>query len=99
MKPSSNASIFLCIVVLITTVTPADGQDLLPALVRRLKPSAVAIETFDSRGDKLSRGSGFFIDSGRIVTNRRVIAGAYRAEAHSSTGKVYALNAGLASAG
>ena len=89
MKPSSNASIFLFIVVLIAIVIPADGQDLLPELVRRIKPSAVAIETFDSRGDKLSRGSGFFIGSDRIVTNRHVIEGAYRAEAHSSTGKVY----------
>jgi hypothetical protein len=29
------------------------SQDLLPELVRRIKPSAVAIETFDSRGEKL----------------------------------------------
>jgi tetratricopeptide (TPR) repeat protein len=96
MKPSSNASIFLFIVVLIAIVIPADGQDLLPELVRRIKPSAVAIETFDSRGDKLSRGSGFFIDSDRIVTNRHVIEGAYRAEAHSSTGKVYPVKGVLA---
>ena len=96
MKPSSNASIFLFIVVLTAIVIPADGQDLLPELVRRIKPSAVAIETFDSRGDKLSRGSGFFIDSDRIVTNRHVIEGAYRAEAHSSTGKVYAVKGVLA---
>src|SRR5258705_5453605 len=96
MKPSSNASIFLFIVVLTAIVIPADGQDLLPELVRRIKPSAVAIETFDSRGDKLSRGSGFFIDSDRIVTNRHVIEGAHRAEAHSSTGKVYAVKGVLA---
>ena len=96
MKPSSTASIFLFIVVLTAIVIPADGQDLLPELVRRIKPSAVAIETFDSRGDKLSRGSGFFIDSDRIVTNRHVIEGAYRAEAHSSTGKVYAVKGVLA---
>src|SRR5258705_1631175 len=96
MKPSSNASIFLFIVVLTAIVIPADGQDLLPELVRRIKPSAVAIEAFDSRGDKLSRGSGFFIDSDRIVTNRHVIEGAYRAEAHSSTGKVYAVKGVLA---
>jgi tetratricopeptide (TPR) repeat protein len=96
MKPSSNASIFFFIVVLIAIVLPAEGQDLLPELVRRIKPSAVAIETFDSRGDKLSRGSGFFIGSDRIVTNRHVIEGAYRAEAHSSTGKVYLVKGVLA---
>src|SRR5215210_3039246 len=69
-------------------VTPP-AQDLLPELVRRIKPSAVAIETFDARGEKLSRGSGFFIDSDRVVTNRHVIDNAYRAEIHSYTGNVY----------
>jgi tetratricopeptide (TPR) repeat protein len=64
-------------------------QDLLPELVRRIKPSAVAIETFDARGEQLSRGSGFFIDSDRVVTNRHVIENAYRAEVHSFNGYVY----------
>ncbi len=65
------------------------SQDLLPELVRRIKPSAVAIETFDAKGEKLSRGSGFFIDTDRVVTNRHVIDNAYRAEIHSYTGDVY----------
>jgi len=72
------------------------SQDLLPDLVRRIKPSAVAIETFDSRGEKLSRGSGFFVDTDRIVTNRHVIEGAYRAEIHSSTGAVFPVKGVLA---
>src|SRR6185295_13691870 len=74
--------------ILLTVVPTVYSQDQLPELVRRIKPSAVAIETFDSRGEKLSRGSGFFIDSDRIVTNRHVIEGAYRAEIHSSNGTV-----------
>lgn len=65
------------------------SQDLLPELVRRIKPSAVAIETFDARGEKLSRGSGFFIDNDRVVTNRHVIDNAVRAEVHSYNGNVY----------
>jgi tetratricopeptide (TPR) repeat protein len=72
------------------------SQDPLPELVRRIKPSAVAIETFDSRGETLSRGSGFFVESDRIVTNRHVIEGAYRAEVHSSTGAVYPVRGVLA---
>ncbi len=68
---------------------PAHSQDQLPDLVRRIKPSAVAIETFDARGEKLSRGSGFFIDVDRIVTNRHVIEGAYRAEVHLNSGYAY----------
>ena len=75
---------------------PAPAQDLLPELVRRIKPSAVAIETFDVRGEKLSRGSGFFIDTDRVVTNRHVIEGAFRAEVHSSTGNNYPVKGVLA---
>ncbi len=85
----------LCSVLALIVCSPlaainlASPQDILPELVRRIKPSAVAIETYDSRGEKLSRGSGFFIEIDRIVTNRHVIEGAYRAEIHSSTGTVY----------
>jgi tetratricopeptide (TPR) repeat protein len=76
--------------------SPSKTQDLLPELVRRIKPSAVAIETYDARGEKLSRGSGFFIDTDRVVTNRHVIEGATRAEIHSSTGNVYPVKGVLA---
>jgi len=72
------------------------SQDLLPELVRRIKPSAVAIETFDSKGEKLSRGSGFFVEADRIVTNRHVLEGAYRAEVHSPSGAVFPVKGVLA---
>src|SRR6266498_5249733 len=75
--------------ILISSYVCAESQDLLPELVRRIKPSAVAIETFDARGEKLSRGSGFFIDFDRVVTNRHVIDNAFRAEVHSYNGNVY----------
>src|SRR5713101_5404483 len=68
---------------------PSRAQESLPELVRRIKPSAVAVETFDARGEKLSRGSGFFIDLDRVVTNRHVIEGAYRAEVHLNSGYAY----------
>lgn len=80
----------------LVTARPPIPQDLLPELVRRIKPSAVAIETFDARGEKLSRGSGFFINAERVVTNRHVIEGAHRAEIHSSTGSVYPVEGVLA---
>src|SRR5713101_77378 len=79
----------LLLVILVTAVGYVPAQDILPDLVRRIKPSAVAIETFDARGEKLSRGSGFFIDVDRIVTNRHVIEGAYRAEVHLNSGYAY----------
>lgn len=82
--------------LLFITANTSLSQDQLPELVRRIKPSAVAIETFDVRGEKLSRGSGFFIDLDRIVTNRHVLDGAYRAEIHSSTGTIYPVKSVLA---
>src|ERR1700730_9323062 len=94
---SSNTLNVLSVIIIFTgSLLPAYSQDLLPELVRRIKPSAVAIETFDARGEKLSRGSGFFIDTDRIVSNRHVIEGAYRAEVHSSTGNVYPVKGVLA---
>ncbi len=84
-----STTICLLALLLFLVVPRARTQDLLPELVRRIKPSAVAVETFDAHGEKLSRGSGFFINADRVVTNRHVIEGAYRAEIHSSTGAVY----------
>ena len=86
---SRSASIFCAVVFLLVPIPGVQSQDLLPELVRRIKPSAVAIETFDARGEKLSRGSGFFIAADRVVTNRHVIDNAYRAEVHSYNGSVY----------
>ena len=82
--------IFLIVCCGLSFLAPnALSQDDLPNLVRRIKPSAVAIETFDARGQQLSRGSGFFVDKDRVVTNRHVIEGAYRAEVHLSSGNTY----------
>lgn len=88
-------SLWLLLLVLIPAPIRA-SQDILPELVRRIKPSAVAIETFDSHGEKLSRGSGFFVEVDRIVTNRHVLEGAYRAEVHSSSGAVFPVRGLLA---
>ena len=84
-----RASILCVAVLLFVPFIRVQSQDLLPDLVRRIKPSAVAIETYDSRGEKLSRGSGFFIAADRVVTNRHVIDNAFRAEVHSYNGSVY----------
>jgi len=86
---NSMRLVSLLFLIVLALASQVAAQDLLPELVRRIKPSAVAIETFDARGEKLSRGSGFFIDSDRVVTNRHVIENAYRAEVHSYNGSVY----------
>lgn len=93
-QASQMKSLLLLIGLFMGTGANLALQDL-PDLVRRIKPSAVAIETFDSRGEKLTRGSGFFIGVDRVVTNRHVLDGAYRAEIHSSDGNVYPVRAVL----
>jgi tetratricopeptide (TPR) repeat protein len=89
-------AILWSLTLLIVWAPQPQAQDILPELVRRIKPSAVAIETYDSKGEKLSRGSGFFIDTDRVVTNRHVIEGASRAEVHSSAGSVFPVKGVLA---
>ncbi len=74
----------------------ATAQDYLPELVRRIKPSAVAVETFDARGTTLSRGSGFFVGPDRIITNRHVIERANRVEIHLPDGKKFVVKGVLA---
>jgi len=75
---------------------PVSAQDFLPELVRRIKPSAVAIETFDAKGATLSRGSGFFISGDRIITNRHVIEKSNRVEIHLMDGKKFTARGVLA---
>ncbi|HEX8289916.1 MAG TPA: trypsin-like peptidase domain-containing protein [Pyrinomonadaceae bacterium] len=84
--------------LLITTVCAAfaAAQDYLPELVKRIKPSAVAIETFDARGNTLSRGSGFFVGANKIITNRHVIEKSSRVEIHLTNGKKYTAKGVLA---
>lgn len=88
--------ISLSFLLIFSLTPPLLGQELLPDLVRRIKPSAVAIETFNARGEKLARGSGFFITTNRVVTNRHVIDGAYKAEIHLSNGNTYPVKGVLA---
>ncbi|CAN5446150.1 hypothetical protein BH10ACI3_BH10ACI3_23430 [soil metagenome] len=77
-------------------VGTATAQDFLPELVKRIKPSAVAIETFDAKDNTLARGSGFFIAPDRIITNRHVIERATRVEIHLLDGRKFQVRGVLA---
>ena len=72
------------------------AQDFLPELVRRIKPSAVAIETFDAKGATISRGSGFFVAGDKVITNRHVIEKSSRVEIHLIDGKKFTARGVLA---
>ena len=87
---------FLSVSVAFFAVRTAVAQDFLPELVKRVKPSAVAIETFDSKDNTLARGSGFFIATDRIITNRHVIERAARVEIHLLDGKKFPVRGVLA---
>lgn len=82
--------LFLCSLV--------SAQENLPTLVKRVKPAVVAIATYDSNGEALMTGSGFFLTSGQVVTNLHVVRGAARAEIKTldGKGKVYSITGALA---
>jgi S1-C subfamily serine protease len=73
-------------------------QQNLPELVRRVKPSVVAIATYDTQGEALMTGSGFFLRNGQVVTNLHVVRGAQRTEIKTLDGKgrVFSVNGVLA---
>jgi tetratricopeptide (TPR) repeat protein len=79
----------ILLTVLFLGLAPVSGQESLPDLVKRIKPSVVAIITYDSKGERLSRGSGFFNGPNLVVTNKHVIENAYRVEIHLSGGSSY----------
>jgi hypothetical protein len=88
-----NLPRLLLLLLFLTTARTASAEVNLPELVRRVKPSVVAIATFDQKGEALSTGSGFFLHSEQVITNLHVLRGAYRAEIRTLEGKgrVYAV--------
>lgn len=61
----------------------------LPGLVRRVKPSVVAIRVFGRDGRAIREGSAFFIAPGHIVTNYHVIEGGGMGEIYTHEGFAY----------
>jgi S1-C subfamily serine protease len=77
----------LLLAVSLVTSKQVFPQESLPDLVRRVKPSVVAIATYDAQGEALMTGSGFFVRPGQVVTNLHVIRGAQRGEVKTLDGK------------
>jgi len=95
MKRFLSLCLLAC-AALFAGVGAAAGQDFLPELVKRIKPSAVAIETFDAKDNTITRGSGFFIAPDKIITNRHVIDRSSRVEIHLLDGKKFPVKGVLA---
>jgi S1-C subfamily serine protease len=77
----------LLLAISLLSVKQTFSQESLPDLVRRVKPTVVAIATYDSDGEALMTGSGFFLRPGQVVTNLHVIRGAQRCEVKTLDGK------------
>ena len=89
----------LALVLLLAPATfAAQDKESLPALVKRVKPTVVAIATYDANGEPLMTGSGFFLRPGQVVTNLHVVRGAVKAEIKTldGKGKVFPVNGTLA---
>jgi tetratricopeptide (TPR) repeat protein len=86
------------LVLLLSPAIYAQDKENLPALVKRVKPSVVAIATYDANGEPLMTGSGFFLRPGQVVTNLHVVRGAVKAEIKTldGKGKIFPVNGTLA---
>jgi Flp pilus assembly protein TadD len=93
--------LLLCLLVSACAVAAYAQQphaaESLPELVRRVKPSVVAVVTYDAKGEPLLSGSGFFIRPGQVLTNLHVVEGARRVEVKTLDGKgrIYASQGAL----
>ena len=88
----------LALILLAASAVQTQAQESLPAVVKRVKPAVVAIATYDSSGEPLMTGSGFFLRPGQVVTNLHVVRGAVRAEIKTLDGKgrIFPVNGSLA---
>ena len=87
MNNRSFPQLLSVVLLLLLTAFVVTAQQSLPELVKRVKPSVVSIITYDSDGEALMTGSGFFIDPHKVVTNLHVIRGATRVEIKMLDGK------------
>lgn len=89
---SARLSLLLLMALSCFALAPSNAlaEENLPALIKKIEPSAVIILTYDKQGKPLAQGSGFFINElGDIITNVHVLAGANRTEVKTSDGKIY----------
>ena len=86
------------VLLVVPAVYASQDKENLPTLVKRVKPSVVAIATYDANGEPLMTGSGFFLRPGQVVTNLHVVRGAVKAEIKTldGKGKVFPVNGTLA---
>jgi tetratricopeptide (TPR) repeat protein len=89
--------IWVMFIINFMSVSISSGQENLPAIIKKIKPSTVIIITYNKEGGMLGQGSGFFITKdGDVITNNHVLEGASRAEVKTDGGKIYPVKKVLA---
>ena len=97
MTASRHLIIYFVFIFGFMNVSILSGQENLPAIVKKIKPSTVIIITYNKEGVLIGQGSGFFITKdGNVITNRHVLEGATRAEVKTDDGKIYPVKKVLA---
>ena len=76
--------IFFLLFSLMLFSLPVSAQETLPDLIARIKPAVVKIIVYDKEGKKIATGSGFYVSSNKIVTNKHVIEDAFKVEIQTS---------------
>jgi tetratricopeptide (TPR) repeat protein len=87
MNNRSFPQLLSVVLLLLVTAFVVTAQQSLPELVKKVKPAVVSIITYDSDGEPLMTGSGFFIDPHKVVTNLHVLRGATKVEIKMLDGK------------
>ena len=79
------------VIVLFLLAFPLQAaQQQVPEPVKKVLPSTVLVIAYDEKDENLANGGGFFISrNGDIVTTRRVLRGARRAEVLTVKGEIY----------
>jgi len=94
MKRKFPLLLALVLLSAIPAVAQTQEKETLPELIRRVKPSVVAVITYDAKGEVQMTGSGFFVRQNQVLTNMHVIEGAHSVEIRTldGKGKTYAVS-------
>jgi hypothetical protein len=88
---SQNKIFYSLLFSLILCYSPILAQESLPDLIERIKPAVVKVIVYDSSGERITTGSGFYVALNKIITNKHVIESAYRIEIQTFDNKIFSI--------
>ncbi|MEW6237494.1 MAG: tetratricopeptide repeat protein [Candidatus Omnitrophota bacterium] len=97
MRKNLWGMVLLLMVASIGSLAPVyAAEEEMVALVDKIKPSVVTIILFNEKDEVVSQGSGFFISTDRIATNRHVIVKVHHASIKTASGDTFPVQGLLA---